>query len=134
MDWTRNLEVGIPTIDEQHKELLRAFNDLQDSMRAGRGTDRVLPTLRFLGDYALKHFGAEETLMRLHRYPELEAHRVEHDTFRADFSKLLRETEATPHRIAKTMAVSRQLLDWLLAHIGRVDKRMGEYLVKQGAR
>ncbi len=134
IEWSPSLSIGIAEIDAQHQELVRAFNALEDAMQHGQGTDRVLPTLRFLGEYAVRHFGAEEDLMRRHAYPAYAEHRAAHQAFRNDFARLLKETESSPLRVAKTMEVSRKLLDWLFTHIKRMDREMGAYLGANGAR
>ncbi len=134
VEWSPSLSVGIPTIDAQHRELVEAFNALERAIQHGTGTERVLPTLRFLGEYAVRHFGAEEGLMRLHAYPGYAEHRAAHETFRNDFARLLKETEASPLRVARTMEVSRKLLDWLFTHIKRMDRELGAYLAASGVR
>jgi hemerythrin-like metal-binding protein len=134
IEWTSSLSVGVERVDAQHLELVKAFNSLQGAMEEGKGSDQVLSTLRFLGDYARKHFSTEESLMRIHDYPGLDEHRAAHEAFRAEVAKLLEETEAARHRIAKTMQVSRALLDWMFTHIGEMDRKMGAYLVEKGAR
>jgi hemerythrin len=134
IEWSQSLSVGIPSVDEQHQELVRAFNELQAAMREGKGSDKVLPTLRFLGEYALKHFSNEEALMRMHRYDGFDEHRAAHAAFKADFTAILKATEASTHRLALTMDVSRRLLDWLFTHIKKMDKEMGAFLVRKGVR
>ncbi len=134
VEWSASLSVGIPRVDAQHQELVRAFNELEDAIQKGKGTDRVVPTLRFLGEYAVTHFSTEESLMRLYQYPRLVEHRAAHDAFKADFARLLKDTEGASHRVAKTMDVSRRMLDWLFTHIKRMDKEMGTFLVARGAR
>jgi hemerythrin len=134
IEWSPSLAVGITTIDAQHQELVRAFNALEGAMEHGKGTDRVLPTLRFLGEYAVKHFGTEEHLMRLHAYPGYAEHRAAHEAFKNDFARLLKETETTQLRVAKTMEVSRKLLDWLFTHIKRMDREMAAHLAARGER
>jgi hemerythrin-like metal-binding protein len=134
IEWNSSLSIGVPSVDAQHQELVKVFNELQDAMREGKGSEKILPTLQFLGEYALKHFSTEESLMRIHRYPGYEEHRAAHDAFKADFGRLLKETESTKHRLAKTMAVSSGLLDWLFTHIKQVDKELGAFLVTKGVK
>jgi hemerythrin len=134
IEWSDSLSVGVPSVDRQHQELVRVFNELQDAMRDGKGSEKVVPTLKFLGTYALEHFSTEEALMRMHAYPELEEHRAAHAAFKADFAKILKETEASKHRLATTMDVSRRLLDWLFTHIKQMDKEMGKFLARKGVR
>ncbi len=133
VEWTPSLSVGIAMVDAQHQELVRAFNELERAMQQGKGTERIIPTLRFLAEYAVKHFGTEEGLMRAHAYPALGEHRAAHEAFKRDFARILAETEASTLRVAKTMEVSRTLLDWLFGHIKGMDREMGAYLVARGA-
>lgn len=134
IEWSPSLSVGIARIDAEHQELVQAFNALEAAMQHGTGPDRVLPTLRFLGEYAVKHFGTEETLMQLHAYPAYAEHRAAHQTFKNDFARILKETEASALRVAKTMEVSRKLLDWLFTHIKRMDRELGAFLAGKGVR
>ncbi len=132
VEWNPSLAVGIATIDAQHQELVRVFNELERAMQQGKGTDRIVPTLRFLGEYAVTHFGTEEGLMRLHAYPRYAEHRAAHESFQRDFARILKETEASALRVARTMEVSRKLLDWLFTHIKGMDREMGTWLVAKG--
>lgn len=134
IEWSAQLSVGISQVDAQHQELVKAFNTLQVAMQEGKGSDTVLKTLEFLGEYAVAHFGTEERLMRRHGYPGLSEHLAAHAEFKQDFGRILAETRQTKYRVAKTMEVSRRLLDWLLGHIAQMDKKMGAWLVEQGAR
>ena len=134
VEWTPSLAVGIATVDAQHQELVRSFNELEGAMRQGSATDRIVPTLRFLGEYAVNHFRTEESLMLVHSYPGYAEHRAAHEAFKRDVARLLRETEASTLRVAKTMEVSAKLLDWLFTHIKGMDREMGGFLVAHGAR
>jgi hemerythrin-like metal-binding protein len=60
MKWDDSLKIGCRLIDSQHQELVRhvdALERLVDSEIAGQ---QLLETLRFVVDYARKHFEAEE--------------------------------------------------------------------------
>ncbi len=48
---TKDLETGDPLIDREHRELLRAVNNLMDECAKGKGRAALEPTLRFLLDY-----------------------------------------------------------------------------------
>jgi len=72
--------------------------------------------------------------MRRHAYPELAAHRREHEAFRHRFTRILQETERTEHRVAWTMDVSRRILEWLLTHVDQADRRMAAHLAAKGLR
>ena len=134
VEWNPSLSVGIAVVDAQHRDLVRAFNELERAMERGDATAQVLPTLRFLREYAVNHFRTEESLMLLHEYPGYAEHRAAHESFKRDVARLLQATEGSSLRAAKTMEVSTKLLDWLFTHIKGTDRQMAAFLVAHGAR
>ena len=69
--------MGVPSLDEQHKNLISLVNKLNDAMKSGRGKDVLGDILAKLVNYTKTHFAAEEQLMRMHSYPDLASHQVE---------------------------------------------------------
>ena len=39
LNWSSELSVGIPKIDQQHQKLVGFLNELYDAMQAGKGRD-----------------------------------------------------------------------------------------------
>jgi hemerythrin len=60
--WTDSLAVGIPEIDQQHQELFLRLERLLRGIVGGE-REEVGRLLEFLGDYVVRHFGAEERWM-----------------------------------------------------------------------
>ena len=56
ISWDARLETKHTKIDEQHKALIQAFNDLHVAMKQGKGKEEVGRTLTFLKDYTVTHF------------------------------------------------------------------------------
>lgn len=54
-EWNHELSVGLSNIDKQHKSLIDYINELDDSMRQGKGKDVVGHTLKSLVDYTSTH-------------------------------------------------------------------------------
>jgi hemerythrin len=97
-----------------------------------RNADRHRPEsalgqiLNRLVQYTQTHFSHEERLMRMHGYPELAAHKAEHDAlarhvleFQADF---------TQGRIAMSVQLLQFLKDWLEHHIKGSDQKYSPFL------
>ncbi|MBN8450074.1 MAG: bacteriohemerythrin [Candidatus Accumulibacter necessarius] len=84
-EWSSKIEVGLPMIDEQHRQLF----DLAATFRGAGDQIRVLKSLAMLTEYVKVHFREEEELMASCHYPALEAHRRLHGEFRRMLFELL---------------------------------------------
>ena len=48
-EWTQEYSVGVTKLDDQHKELFRLINLLEDAVNSGHGRQAVKEILRSLG-------------------------------------------------------------------------------------
>ncbi|HMK33855.1 MAG TPA: bacteriohemerythrin [Desulfomonilaceae bacterium] len=128
IQWSDDLAVGYTMIDEQHKALFKAVNDLSDAMWDGKGREEVARIVAFLGDYVIEHFGAEEKLMAKHDYPQYEQHRRQHIAFLQDFSSFKTRFDAGDVTTELVIKILDQTCDWLRVHIKQVDKALGSFL------
>ncbi len=125
--WTEELSVGVETIDSQHREIFRAFNALLSD--SGGPSPEELPwMIGFLEDYVVNHFGMEELYMRRLSYPGFPAHKNEHVEFIGRFYDLRDEFDAQGANPATADRLGRFIGDWLVDHIGRIDKALGEFM------
>ena len=130
--WTEALATGIGAIDSQHREIFDAVNALIDAVDEGRGEEAVEGLLDFLEGYVSRHFALEELHMRRHSYPGYEAHRKAHLEFAEDFlllREMAKEGEAGPLFVRD---VRLHVCDWLVHHIGRVDRALAAFLLPRG--
>jgi hemerythrin len=132
--WTQDWAVGVDQIDRQHQELFTRINALLAAMSQGKGREEVGKTVSFLESYIDTHFRAEEKLMASRAYPSIESHKALHAAFVKDFATL-KQSLATPgDATALTLQVQRRVGDWLVNHIGKVDKVLGKFLSSAPAR
>lgn len=132
-EWNAALITGIASIDAQHKELIRAINDLGDDLERGQGGSAIKKTIVFLKYYADWHFGHEEECAAKHACPIAETNKLAHAQFMKMIDKLtlrLRET-SDPESVAKE--AYGMLCDWLEGHIMKIDKQIGEHVTKRAA-
>lgn len=121
--------VGIESIDEQHKKLINILNDLHDAMKEGKGREQINKTLSDLIEYTKTHFAYEEDLMKIHKYGGDISHKKDHsELIKAinQFQKRLNEGSIT-----LTIEVKDFLRNWLLDHIGKRDKELGQFLASK---
>ncbi|MDH3976467.1 MAG: bacteriohemerythrin [Deltaproteobacteria bacterium] len=128
--WRKEFEVNIREIDNQHKELVKIINSLQEAINLGEGKERLAQVLENLLAYTDFHFAAEEKLLKKHGYPHYEEHKRKHIAMREKVISLIQDYNRG--RIAMTFSVLKFLQDWLSKHIMGTDKLYGEYLNKKG--
>lgn len=121
VEWTPDLDTGIPDIDEQHKQMVHHINDFYEAANA-KDKDRMSIVLFDLINSTLAHFQYEEALMEQAKYPLLEPHRRVHKNF---IDKLMNlheklQTMETTDDIAVLLIDS--LDGWLFRHIRINDK------------
>lgn len=126
--WTKDLAVGVETIDNQHRELFDAAAGLIEGVDRGGGAGEAAKTIVFLEEYVLNHFALEELYMKRHYYPAFPSHKAEHTAFIGRFYDLrdaMDRDGATPELAAR---LAEWLGGWLVEHIGRQDKALGAFL------
>jgi hemerythrin len=130
MQWSEKLAVGVDVIDNQHKGIISRINNLLNAMSQGKGKDEVGNVLTFLADYVVKHFSAEEGLMKKYNFDGYPEQQAEHAQFIKDFSLLKREFETGGVTSTLVLKTQRQLCDWLTNHITNKDKQIGVFIKK----
>jgi hemerythrin len=127
------MEVGVPKIDEQHRELIDRLNQvmsmgLDDSL----SREETKKTLDFLGDYVIKHFRDEEALQKESRYPKYEWHKEQHKFYVDNLNKLKEEFARNGASMKFTLDLNNSIVVWIVKHIKSVDKEFGRYYQDHG--
>lgn len=120
--WSKEFEVGVEMIDHQHQELIARINKLLVATRQGRGREETFELMRYLQDYVIEHFRAEEMFMLRNHYEDYANHKEMHDHFVADLQELAAIMEE--HGIDSNLVVlfNQKVINWVVAHIFQVDK------------
>lgn len=123
-DWSDDYLIGIENIDNQHKEFFSIAYQFYNECLADEGDECIHDTLKFFGNYARKHFKAEEAFMKIIEYPQLEKHIKLHMDFLDSYSDLMfefKQSGATEKMVNKILSI---VMDWIKAHIVDAD---GDY-------
>jgi hemerythrin-like metal-binding domain len=124
MLWKDIYELGVPSIDAQHKELFQQVDNLLYSS----SMHKTKETLDFLGNYVVEHFGHEEVLQAESGYPKKEEHKKMHDDFIATYIALRTEFDShTGENELDTSKLSQVIMDWLKTHVLVADREFAEY-------
>lgn len=119
--WNDSLNVGIPEIDHQHKQLIEQMNALVDAMHKNRGTEEIQRIIKFLDQYIWQHFGFEESCMQKYQCPVAAQNKNAHAEFIQNFKGIKEEFAKNGASLILSMRVNEQLLDWFINHIKKID-------------
>lgn len=131
VNWDGSLAMGIESIDIQHEELFRVINSMYDKMqREGMEKHALVEGLDSLRSYVKYHFRTEEKLMEEYGYPELEQHRKEHEVFSERIYLFAqRPLDQTNETLEEMQSF---LLNWLIKHIQRTDRKYMQFFKENG--
>jgi hemerythrin len=128
--WHNSYSVGIPLIDDQHKELIRLTNTLYEGVMQGQAFSQAafLKSIRGTVDYIGYHFSTEERVMKRVDYPGYQSHKKQHSDFVREVLKHVDDfTNGKPFSPNNFVYY---LKDWILTHIAVTDKKLGAYLIE----
>lgn len=128
---TKDLETGLVEIDNQHRELFKRVNALFDACNAKKGKEEVGHTLDFLCNYVHEHFQNEEAYQRRYNYPAYPGHSKLHNDFLNEVNELKKEFDKDGATLSFIIKFNKEVVDWLINHIGKVDKKFGEFVKAQ---
>ena len=130
--WNNTFTVGVQEFDEHHRKLMGMLTQLSEAMRVGKGKDAVGAILTSLIAYTRSHFDAEERALSKYGYPELAAHKQEHDNLTRkvlDFQQ-----DYAQSRVGLSIPLMTFLENWLKDHILGTDKGYGPFLNGKGVK
>jgi len=130
--WTKELELGIPLIDGQHRKLVAHLQDLDRAVHQGRPMSEVSECIDFLTEYTAEHFHTEERFLADKRYPDLEAHKQQHAAFKANVAKAARAVQTRLAAEQSVKLVQSMVVHWYLDHIRGTDQKYAIYLRDKG--
>lgn len=128
MEWSKELATNDSKIDAQHQELFHRVENLISAIKIGKGKEETRKILGFLSNYVVFHFETEEKYMNLNKYPGFAAHVSEHKKFMVELNNIKSDFETTDDTSSMVTLIQNKLIDWLLNHIGKLDKEFAKFL------
>jgi len=86
LELTEDLLTGVEDIDEHHRTLLELGNKVINPSAYKKDGTIFEDALKFLADYVIYHFAAEEYVMIESNFPNYEHHRQWHERFKQEVS------------------------------------------------
>lgn len=133
--WNKRYELGVESIDKQHKQLFATINKLLTlGEEEGKKEWVCKEGVKYLKNHVAEHFQHEEGYMRSIDYPNFEVHKRLHDDFQnvtlPALETELVETNYSEEAMRHFLGVS---IGWLVAHTQTEDlaiagKQMSQWM------
>jgi hemerythrin len=130
--WERAWELGVETIDADHRRLVETLNAFIRAAREEDPATRRAAALGDLLDHACRHFAREERLMERLGVPGLAEHARVHRRLEAQVRHIRDILTGDSSGIA-TAEVEDFLTGWLTDHLQGYDRALRPYIVDGGA-
>jgi hemerythrin len=130
LTWDDKYSVRVRELDEQHKKLFAMVQALHQAMLEGQGKQELNNIFADLVAYTASHFASEERLMKMHGYPEYQAHQEVHAKMTTKALSLQEEFQAGKAGIS--LDTMKFLQDWVSKHILGTDKKYGPFFNEKG--
>lgn len=140
--WRAKLSVDQGIIDADHRYLIAMINRFREKIGSFKTSDDALEILKDLRFYVEKHFAREEELLRISKFPFLNAQQHQHSFLIKTIDNAIAETKPTGFG-QKWQAkkggndintVGEQLGqfigDWFINHVLKTDVRIKPYVAK----
>lgn len=130
--WSPSYSIGVAALDAEHKHFFALLNRLYDNIMDGSASNLSTGAiLDQLHDFVIKHCAHEEALLASVDYPDLAKTSRDHEDLR-------RTIEEYQRKLAEhggiSMELANFLMEWVLQHVLKEDKKCGVFLNAAGIR
>jgi len=125
-EWSDEFATGVGSVDAQHRMLFQIGAELYTAMSTGEGRAASNRILDKLVQYTAKHFAHEERLMQNAEYPELAAHRKQHEALTKQVMSF--QNQVRSGRAVVTVQLLLFIKSWLEDHIKNTDRKYAPLL------
>ncbi|NJD08661.1 MAG: bacteriohemerythrin [Methylococcaceae bacterium] len=133
LSWSDALSTGNRALDVQHKYLIDIINELAELIESGQSVQKIKTILNLLQYYTEWHFHREELCMDRFQCPVADLNKTAHQQFIETFLGFRREYAASGGDQDLALRMYKQLTDWLVNHIQRVDGQISPCMIAETA-
>lgn len=129
LDWNPDYSVGNDVLDGQHKNLLALISQAEDLSKeqCPDFAQKFHAIFDELCTYIQEHFRDEEALLEANNYPDLIAHKKEHNDYITNFSEIVYGASKGNLDI---YTLNCFLTEWWLNHILTSDMQYKDFIKK----
>jgi hemerythrin-like metal-binding protein len=124
--WKNEYLIGVEHIDVQHQSLFTKVAEFSAIVEAGveENKDDIIAGIKFLKEYALKHFADEEAYQQSIDHPEFAEHQAQHKSFVQTVLNTERELKASDYAESDVRKLLNTLSVWLVFHVANTDQKL----------
>lgn len=127
IEWKDEFEIGIPSVDHEHRALIQVINELHGKLAGNPNKETVAEFLGEIHALISAHFALEEQEMREMGYDELGEHKEEHEELLDEIRDIMDELDRD--RTGKyENDLGERLNEWFTAHFRTRDARLHRFL------
>ena len=122
IEWKDKYRTGIAEVDHEHQELVALINTLHEETKKSGDAD----VEGFFGDLLAaisSHFALEERAMREAKYPELSAHKQDHERLLDDLRDIM-DSDLAAEGDVQSDVLGSTLDAWFGVHFATFDARL----------
>lgn len=123
--WNKTSDVGVASMNDEHREILDAMNQIDEAHAAGAKGAEINELLARLAQIVVRHFADKEQGMEQIAFPGLAARRIIHQRYVEKFTQHAKTIKHAGGVAAE--AFFGFLTRWLTAHIHGVNAKYGEH-------
>jgi hemerythrin-like metal-binding protein len=127
ISWNDNLSVGVPEIDEEHRQFVARVNDLNKAIVEGKGKAEIERLLDLMLMEAAHHFWNEQQLLARRNYPGLAEHTSKHTQLMAQLNRVMQQFNQADMSITWALKGLR-LKQLLVEHLLQEDMKYRDFL------
>ncbi|MDH3638168.1 MAG: hemerythrin family protein [Gammaproteobacteria bacterium] len=122
IQWKKEFSIGVPSIDQEHEELIELINELHAELESGKSDATIADFLGEIYAQISAHFALEEMIMRENRYDQYDEHKKDHERLLDDIRDMMDDYE--DKRIVSDRDLSSRLDSWFSGHFKTHDARL----------
>ena len=125
--WKDSYLVGVELIDDQHKELFRRIDKLLKVIEKedyDKNKVECMDAFKFLQDYTVEHFGAEEAYQESIGYAHIDEHKKLHKGFIDSINDYENKLNETDFDLGIVKSFAGMLTAWLINHVADIDQQI----------
>jgi hemerythrin-like metal-binding protein len=122
IEWNDAFNLGIETVDSEHRALVALINALHDSMSAGAGRAHIVEGISEIYTLVSEHFAREEAYMRETRYMAYAEHKEDHEVLLDDLQEILEQVSSDGQYLEERLSADLQY--WFSEHFRTHDARL----------
>jgi hemerythrin len=126
LQWKPHFSLGIPSVDQEHREMIRSVNQVYAGLEDEQDTAAVDAVLAEIHADISAHFALEERIMSDAGYLEYAAHKDNHEDLLDQIREMMDSFSDDPVKGKKILQHS--LSDWFGQHFATFDARLHDEL------